>query len=68
MPMTLPKDLTGHIHEILESEYPTGDASRAEIRARSRPLARDGFTFFVYSILLLAVLGEAVSIAWMDRL
>ena len=66
--MSQPKDLTGHIQEILESENPPGDASGAEIKARSRPLARDGFTLFVYTILLLAVLAEAVSIAWMDLL
>ncbi len=66
--MSQPKDLTDHIQEILESENPPADASGAEIKARSRPMARDGFTLFVYTILLLAVLAEAVSIAWMDLL
>ncbi len=66
--MPQPKDLTGHIHEILESEIPPGDASGVEIKARSRPMARDGFTLFVYTVLIFAVLAEAVSIAWMDLL
>ncbi len=64
--MAQPDDLTSHIQEILEPESPPADASGNEIKARSQPMARDGFALFVYTILTFAVLAEAVSITWMD--
>ena len=67
--MAQPKDLTGHIQEIIAHDKRPDDALPPEENsAKSPPLARDGFAGFIYSLLFLAAFMELALIFWMNLL
>ena len=66
--MAQPKDLTGHIQEIIARDKRPDDVFPPDNSAKSPPLARDGFAGFVYSLLFLVVFMEISLIFWMNLL
>jgi len=66
--MAQPKDLTGHIQEIIYRDKRPDGAFPPETSAKSPPFASDGFAGFVYSFLFLAGFMEIALIFWMNLL
>ncbi len=66
--MDQPRDLTGHVQSVFDKDTPPHSLPPTNPQHLSRPFASDGFTWFIYSLVLLTALTEFALIIWTNLL